>query len=480
MPDQTLSLTQDQRLSMVLAPQLRQSLEMLQAPVMELRAMLRAELDSNPVLEEAPTRAEIAAPEPVADKNAGAPEPHEEMNFRKEFDVLAKLDDEWRDYFFSEREARPFTIQDAERRNFIFDSASRCESLQEHLLEQLGLVELSAADQRTGELIVGSINEDGYLTAPVEELSQSTGVSVQRMSELLRVVREFDPPGIGARDLRECLLLQLERLGKGDGLPARIVQNHLDHLAAHKFPEIARALRVGVEAVQSAAAFISTLTPKPGQAYNTDTSPYITPEVVVHKDGERYVVILNDDDLPHLRISKHYRQLMDDKATPANVKQYIAEKVRSSAFLIRSLHQRQHTIYRIASEIVREQQAFFEHGVSRLRPLTMAQVAAAVGLHETTISRAVAGKHMQTPAGIFEMKYFFTSGLSAGNGQTISNKAAQDVIAALVAEENASKPISDQAIQKRLNAQGITVARRTIAKYRQILKIPSSHLRKRY
>ncbi|MEI7437645.1 MAG: RNA polymerase factor sigma-54, partial [bacterium] len=444
------------------------------------RAMLRAELDSNPVLEEAPTRAEAAAPEPVIDKHAGEPESHEEMNFRKEFDVLAKLDDEWRDYFFSEREARPFTIEDAERRNFIFDSASQGESLQEHLLGQFGMFELSQADLQAGELLVGSINEDGYLTTPVEELAQSTGINTQHLEELLKIVMKFDPPGIGARDLRECLLLQLDRLGKSDGLPARIVQNHLDQLAAHKFHEIARALQSSVAAVQSAAAFISTLTPKPGQAYNTNTSPYITPEVVVHKDGSNYVVILNDDDLPHLRISKHYRQLMNDATTPANVKQYIAEKVRSSAFLIRSLHVRQHTIYRIANEIVREQQAFFEHGVSQLRPLTMAQVATIVGLHETTISRAVAGKHMQTPAGIFEMKYFFTPGLTTGDGQSISNKAVQDAIAALVAAEDSSSPVSDQTIQKELAKQGITVARRTITKYRLILKIPSSRLRKRY
>lgn len=461
---------------MVLAPQLRQSLEMLQAPVLELRAMIRAEMDSNPTLEEiSPETTQIELEQGVSPS-----EDQKALDFRKEFEILSRLDDEWRDYFFQEKEGRPYSSDASEKRNYMMDSITQGESLQEHLLKQLSFAEISDDDRSLGEVIIGSINDDGYLTTPIEELAASSGADAHHMQDILAVIHDFDPPGVGSRDLRDCLQIQLERLGKSDSLAGRIVTNHLDRLAARKIQDIARILKAPVEDVEAAATFIATLEPKPGRAYSLDVSTYITPEVVVQRVDGRYLVIMNDDDLPRLRISKHYRSLMHDLSTKKDVKDYIEERVRSSAFLIKSIHQRQQTIYKIATQIVRVQTDFLDHGISHLRPLTMVEVASAVGLHETTISRAVAGKHMQTPQGVFDMKFFFTPGLTTHDGSVVSNKTVKDAITTLVAGEDTANPLSDQEILEVLTKRGINIARRTVAKYRIALKIAPSHMRKKY
>ncbi len=461
---------------MVLAPQLRQSLEMLQAPVLELRAMIQAELDRNPTLEEAATETTPIEIEP----NDTELEDRKALDFRKEFDILVRLDDEWREYFFQEKENHRYTSEDEERRTFIMDSIVQEESLQEHLLKQLAFTELNEADRALGEVIIGSITDDGYLTTSIETLASGSGAEAHHMQDILTVIQDFDPPGVGSRDVRECLLFQLERLGKSDSLPGKIVAHHLEKLAAHKLQEIARSLKAPVEDVQAAANFIATLEPKPGRSYSSETSPYITPEVVVKKVDGQYLIMMNNDDLPRLRISKHYRSLMNDASTGSEVKEYIQDRVRSSAFLIKSIHQRQHTIFRIASEIVAVQSDFLDNGITHLKALTMADVASVVGLHETTVSRAVAGKHMQTPQGIFEMRYFFTPGLKTHDGRVVSNKTVKDAVATLVAGESASHPLSDQEIFEILSERGIHIARRTVAKYRIALKIPPSHMRKTY
>lgn len=476
MTAQTLQLSQEQRLQMVLAPQLRQSLEMLQAPVQELRALIRAELDRNPTLEEVSGEAKTVDIEP-ADKG---PEDHKSLDFRKEFEILSRLDDEWRDYFFQEKEGRPYTSDDEQKRAYMLDSVSQGESLQEHLLKQLTLTEISDSDRALGEVVIGNINDDGYLTTPVSELAGTAGADMSHLQDLLHLIQDFDPPGVAARDLRECLLIQLERLGQSETLAARIVDRHLDRLASRKLQDIARSLKVTVEEIESAATFIATLEPKPGRAYSNEVSAYVTPEVVVKRIDGRYVVIMNDDDLPRLRISKQYRTLMHDDATRKDVKDYIEERIRSSAFLIKSIHQRQQTIFKIATEIVRVQTDFMDHGITHLKPLTMAEVASVVGLHETTVSRAVAGKHMQTPQGIFDMKYFFTPGLRTHDGAVVSNKTVKDAIATLVSEENPATPLSDQELLDILTKRGIHIARRTVAKYRIALKIAPSHMRKKY
>jgi RNA polymerase sigma-54 factor len=479
MAHQGMTLSQEQRLQMVLAPQLRQSLELLQVPTLELRALVRAELEKNPTLEEPPenyTPLEESDGEPKVQSDAD----QKALDFRKEFEVLARLDDEWKDYFFQEESNRPYTAEAAEKRQFFFDSVPQHESLQVHLINQLGLSDLDEASRQLGELIIGSINDDGFLTTSIEDLASSINADLEQFKMVLEIIQDFDPTGVGARDLKECLLIQLRRLDKSDSLAASIIREHLELLGARKIQDIAKAQKTTPEEVQKAADFIATLTPRPGNAYAGNASAYIAPDVQVRKLDGKWVVILNDEQIPHVRISRQYRTLMNDESATAELRDYVQDKVRAGTFLIKSIQQRQQTIFNIATEIVRVQSEFLEHGVSHLKPLTMAQVAEAVGLHETTISRAVSGKHMRTPVGLFEMKYFFTPAIKTSAGGTVSNKTVIDMIASLVSGESAAAPLSDQELMDRLKAQGIDVARRTVAKYRMALNIPPSHLRKTF
>ncbi|HOW97920.1 MAG TPA: RNA polymerase factor sigma-54 [Kiritimatiellia bacterium] len=471
---QYMSQTQQQRLQMVLAPQLRQSLALLQVPILELRTLVQEEMQQNPTLEE-----KVARDTPVEiEPGTGEPEKDKALDFKEEFEVLARLDDEWREYFHQNQAAHPYTAEDAARRQHFFDSLTQPESLQEHLRNQLIMAELAEEDRRVAEMLVGSINDDGYLVTPLEDLAQGTGFSLDRIKELLQVIQEFDPIGVGARDLKECLMLQLNRLGKGESTAAAIVRDHLDDLGARRYPQLAKALGITLEEAQEAARFVSTLEPRPGRLFSAESANYVLPEVSVQKSGGEYAIALDRDAVPHLFISRHYRQLMENPDTPADVKEYIRDKIRAGTFLIKSIYQRQQTIYRIAREIVEVQRDFLEHGVSHLKPLTMAEIAAKLGIHETTVSRAIANKYMQTPRGVYEMKYFFTPGFTTQDGQEVSNKTIKDSIAQFVAKEDPAAPLSDQAMVALLKEKGITVARRTIAKYRDELKILPSHLRR--
>ncbi len=472
----SLSMSQQQRLQMVLAPQLRQSLEMLQVPIMELRNMIQQELETNPAIEDVETNdvsVEAEKPEQREDDNS-------EMDFDKEFEILQKLDDDWRDYFYQNLQNSSYSSDQAEKRQFMLDSLPQTESLQEHLLNQLHLTSMDEASQQIAEMIIGNIGDDGYMSADLTEMAETTGAELTHLEEILHVVQEFHPTGVGARDLRECLLVQLHRLGHENDLPVRIVDKFIDELAAHKVQVIARKLKHPIEEIQAAIETITSLDPRPGRLYSAEVAGYVLPEVIVQKIDGEYVVLVDDDQLPHIRISSHYRKLLRDPSTTAKVKTYIRDRVRSGAFLIKSIHQRQKTIYRIASEIVSTQSAFLDNGLSHLRPLTMAEVADKVGVHETTVSRTVANKYMKTPSGIFEMKYFFTPGLKTADGTNVSNKTVKDLINTMVNNEDTAKPLSDQAIQNQLKETGIEIARRTVAKYRLMLRIPPSHMRRRY
>lgn len=462
---------------MMLAPQLRQSLEMLQVPIQELRAMIQKEIEQNPTIEEGPDNRESVEIEPGTGE-VNEKENREELNFDKEIEALSKLDEEWRDYFIQDAHARPFTTEDEERRQFMLDSLQQQESLQEHLLSQLKTAGLSEADRQIGELLIGSINDDGYLTGTLEDLALSVGTDASHLGDILDIVQEFHPTGVGARDLRECLQLQLARVGNTDPTVAAIVNDHLDQLGTRKHAEIVRTLKVTMDEVLQAAKVIAALDPKPGSILTDKATTYVMPEIVVTKVDGKYTIILNDDQLPHVRISNHYRTLLADPSTTPEVKQYIQERIRAGVFLIKSIHQRQKTIQRISTEIVQTQQEFLEHGVSHLKPLTMAEIAERVGVHETTVSRAVSGKYMKTPGGIYELKYFFTPGIKTADGTEISNKTVKDIIGTMVANEDPDKPLSDQEIMENLKGRGISIARRTIAKYRLMLHIPPSHMRK--
>src|ERR1041385_560176 len=298
--------------------------------------------------------------------------------------------------------------------------------------------------------------------------------------DVLKIIQTFDPPGVGARDLRECLMLQLERDGETESLEYQIVRDHMTALGKRRIPEMARGTRCSVEEVQEALARIARLEPRPGRAFLPDNDQYVTPEVFVSRNGDDFTVSTNNEHIPHLRISNVYKDLMSQGGNSAEVKNYIREKIRAGKFLIKSLHQRQTTIGNIAREIVKRQRDFMDKGVAYLRPLTMVQIAEVVGVHETTVSRAVSGKYMQTPQGVFEMKYFFTAGLQTDSGLGVSNRSVKDMIADIFKAEDTSKPLSDAEVVAMLKAKGITIARRTVAKYRTELNILPSNLRKVY
>jgi RNA polymerase sigma-54 factor len=486
-------------LAQVLAPQLQQSLQLLQAPTLELKALVEQELQQNPVLEEtqaaeadaeervsaereeAAEQADLAEPpagmtfDPATDKPTGPVD-----DFQAQFEKLTQLDQEWRDHFSQTNVPTRSTPEDEERRQFMFDSLTGSTSLQEDLLEQLRQSDVPEDERPIAEMIIGNIDDYGYLQASVEEMAATTGATPEEILPVVKQVQQFTPPGVGARNLRECLLLQLERAHKDKTLEYRIIDQQMDALGKRRFPDIAKALGAEVDDVQEAARRIAHLEPRPGREFLPDNQQYILPEVFVRKDGEDYVVSTNNDHIPQLRISNTYKDLMAQAESSAEVREYIREKIRAGKFLIKSLHQRQSTILNIAREIVKRQREFFDHGVSHLRPLTMGMVAEVVGVHETTVSRAVSAKYMETPRGIFEMKYFFTSGVTTADGTGMSSTSIKDMVANMLKEENPAKPLSDQEIVKMLADKGIHIARRTVAKYRSELGILPSNLRKVY
>ena len=455
-------------LQQVLAPQLQQSLQILQVPMLELRNLIQAEIQANPVLEE-----EITEPS-IEDRQ------QEQDEFKEEFERLAKLDDEWRDYMAQNNSYSGKSQEDEERRQFFFDSIISHETLQQHLMEQLNNGDLEGEDRKTAELIIGNIDDMGFLQSPLEEMAQNTGMALEDLQRVLDVIQTFHPVGVGSRDLRDCLLIQLRRIGKEQSLEYRIVEKHLDDLGKRRFPEIARRLGTTVEQVQRCANFIGTLDPKPGQIFSPDPNNYVLPDVDVIKIGDGYQVTLNGEQIPHLRISNTYKDLMSQDHNGTEVKDYIRDKIRSGKFLIKSIHQRQQTISNIANEIVSRQKEFLEKGSAFLKPLTMVQIADAVGVHETTVSRAISGKYIATPQGVFEMKYFFTPGYQTAEGNSMSNTSVKESIATLVKDENTRSPLSDKEIVEILSKRGIPIARRTVAKYRTELGILPSNMRKRY
>jgi len=362
----------------------------------------------------------------------------------------------------------------------MFDSMVAQTSLQEELLEQVRMADLSASDVQIAEMIVGNIDDRGYLQSGTNELSFATGVPAEQIETVLKVVQAFNPPGVGARDIRECLMLQLERVEKQDSLEYRILRDHFDALGRRRFPEIARQLGISPGEAQKAGEHIAQLNPRPGRISSPDDNSFVVPEVTVTKNGDEFVVSTNSDYIPHLRISNTYKDLLSQAETSSEVREYIREKIRAGKFLIKSIHQRQDTISRIAQEIVKRQREFMENGVAHLKPMTMVQVAEVVGVHETTVSRAVSGKYILTPQGVFEMKYFFTSGLQTSSGETMSNTSVKTILSDLISAEDKGKPLSDEELVEQLLGRGIKIARRTVAKYRAELNVLPSHLRKSY
>ena len=460
---QSAQLGQQQMLS----PQMRQSLEILQATALELQQMVRHELESNPVLEEEVPEEEVPA-ETEGETDDDSEEAEESRQWEEDWGA-----------FSGEGAQRGDADAEARRLHFL-EGVAPPETLAGHLEKQLGRLALDPVQRRIASLLVGNLDEDGYLAATPEEVADEAGAETAEVIGMLHLLQTLDPPGVGARDLSECLLLQLARRGEGQSTAARIAEKHLDLLGRKKFAEIASALRVGQDTVREAGALIAALNPKPGRAFAGEAAPVLAPDVVIERVGDEFVVSLVRDSVPQLRISRAYRDLLGTAAGQADVRHYLRDKIRGGKFLIKSIRQRQQTILAIAREIAVRQQSFLEEGVAALVPLTMAQVAEAVGVHETTVSRAIAGKTVATPQGAFEMKFFFTTGYRAADGAEVSSTSVKDAIAALVRGEDPRRPLSDQQIVARLGSDGLAVARRTVAKYREALGILPSHLRKSF
>jgi len=460
---QSLSLQQ------TLAPQLQQSLQILQAPTLELRNIVQQEIEINPVLEE-------LAPE--KERSDDSTDEHEE--FDKEFEQLARLDDEWREYMAQTNAYSQRSSEDDERRQHFFDSITAQTTLQQHLVDQLRLNALPHDDFKLAELIIGNIDDDGYLQSSPAEMAANTGVEESDFVRLLDLLQTFHPPGVASRDLRECLLIQLRLQERESSLEYQIIDRCMDLLGRRKFPDIARKLGVTPAEVQQAANSIAQLDPRPGRLFAPESHTYVLPDINVEKIDGIWLATLNNEQVPHLRISNTYKDLMAQGVNGGDVKDYIREKIRSGKFLIRSIHQRQQTIQNIANEILKRQTEFFELGPAHLKPLTMSQVAEVVGVHETTVSRAISGKYMATPHGLYEMKYFFTPGYQTAAGESMSNTSVKDAIADLVRNEAPAKPLSDKEIVSILSEKGIPIARRTVAKYRMELNILPSNMRKQY
>jgi len=464
-------------LQQVLSPQLQQSLLILQTPLLELRNLVQQEMETNPVLEELP---EDSGADERSEAEASADE-----NFKDEFEKLASLDEEWRDYMAqsasSNSDGRRGSKDADEKRQFLFDSIPVQETLQQNLVAQLNQTVLSADDRKAAEQIVGNIDDDGFLQSTTEEMALNSGIPQHDFERGLELIHTFYPAGVGARDLRECLLIQLRRQGKEHSLEHTIVSEHMDDLGRHRFMEIARRMAISVEDVQKAANNIARLNPRPGQVFAAAPQNYVLPDVIVEKVDGEYQISFNNEQIPHLRISNLYKDIIGsgDEQT-SDVKDYIRDKIRSGKFLIRSIHQRQQTIMNIAQQIVSRQHDFLEHGPSHLKPMTMAEVADVVGVHETTVSRAVSGKYMATPQGVFEMKYFFTGGYQTATGESLSNTSVKQAVLDLVKHESGSAPLSDHEIVEILSERGIPIARRTVAKYRSELNILPSHMRRKY
>lgn len=507
-------LRQKQTQSLVLAPQLRQSLKILQVAALDLRSVIQEELEANPTLEELSgdtvslehEREKLAAGDQADvsgsgngedgggdedggdydrgsrndDTGSGSAGDGDSLDFSKEFEVLSKLDEDWRDYMSQAGGNQPYTSEDAERRQHFFDSLVSETSLQEHLMRQAELSDLEPPVREALEHLIGGLDERGFATQTPSEVALQTGLPLAAVQEAARLLKTFEPAGIGAADLGECLLVQLRAKGRGDSLAARIVRDHMELLTRRRIPEIARKSGAHVDDVQEAIVEIGALDPAPGRRFAEDTNRVVIPDVTVEQDGDEWKITLNDDYIPRLRISNTYRDLIARGSLNKQERDYLRERIRSGKFLINSIAQRQQTIERITREILKVQREFFEEGVSKLRPLTMTQIASAVGVHETTVSRAIANKFIQTPHGVFEMKYFFTPGYASSGGESVSNTSVKEMINELIASEDRSHPLSDEEIVKKLSAKGIKIARRTVAKYREELGLLPSNLRREY
>lgn len=475
-----------------MTPQLQQAIKLLQLSRLELVQSVAQELTENPVLEELSPESSEEAPEGENESASEAPSTSEappetapEQEGAQELKSDLELGPQWDEYLNEMGDGRDYGSAEADDKELpSYDQTlTRLPSLSDHLRWQLHLSTSDPVIVKGGEWIIGNLDDDGYLRATLDELSQQSGIASRDMQHALELIQGFEPLGAGARDLRECLLIQARQLDLGGSLVEKIILDHLPDLEKRKYPQIARTLNVTPQEVMEASqVIIHELEPKPGRPYLTSETNYVTPDVYVIKVEDRYVVQLNDEGLPRVRINPYYRKLLSSKDSVDKVtKEYIEERLRSAQWLIKGMEQRSKTIYKVAESIVKFQLEFLDQGISQLKPMVLKDVAEDIGMHESTISRVTTNKYMHTPQGIFPLKFFFTTGFAvgAGSGAEISSLTVKDVIQKMIKEEDLAAPLKDQQIVDALKAKGIDIARRTVAKYREELRIPPTSVRRR-
>jgi len=479
------SFQQRQTQQLVLAPQMRQSLKILQVAALDLRATIQEELQSNPALEELPMEGVSPDKETTASANSDAPASNndgEAMDFSKDKDleILGKLNDDWRDHLSDTGGVRQTSPEEDERRQHFFESLTSETSLSEHLMQQAEMADCEPDVREAVRYLVGSLDDRGFLTSSLSDIALMSGQPLPTVQAGAKLLKSFDPPGIGAESLADCLLLQLAQKGREKSVAARIIRDHFELLVRRRIPDIARKLGLQPDIIQEAIEEIGTLDPAPGRKFADDSNRVVVPDVTVEEDNGEWKIILNGDYIPRLRLSNTYKELIAKGTLAKQERDYLREKLRSGKFIINAIEQRQRTIERITREIIKHQGEFFAEGVSKLKPLTMTQIADIIGVHETTVSRALANKYIKTPHGVFEMKYFFTSGYQSDAGESVANTSVKEMIADIIAGEDPGKPLSDQEIVGLLEAKGLKIARRTVAKYREELGLLPSNLRQRY
>jgi RNA polymerase sigma-54 factor len=456
---------------LILTPSLQQAIKLLPLTTLELAEVLEQEVMENPLLEEVPTQEGLAGDEIAQEE---AKEEAERTDPLKEIDVEKFFED----YLDDGRERRVRSSEIPEMPP-IENTLTETPDLYDHLLWQLRMSASDELTQEIGEAIIQNLDEDGMLRASVEEIANMGPFPVEEVAQALAVVQALDPSGIAARDLTECLRLQLKHLGL-EGSPTDVmVRDHIKQLQTHQYPEIGRQMGLTPEEVSHHLEIIRRLDPRPGLKYSPDRSTYVIPDVFVVKEGEDFKILLNDDGLPKLRISPTYRRMLDGKEPGSEeTRNYVKEKLRSALWLLKSVDQRQRTIYKVADSIVKHQRGFLDHGIAHLRPLVLRDVANDIGMHESTVSRVVANKYMHTPRGVYELRFFFHSGITSSMGEAISSVTIKDKIRKMIEGEDTARPLSDSRIAELLGADGLPLARRTVAKYREELRIPPSNLRK--
>ncbi len=470
-----LEIRQNLKLSLqpIMTPQLQQAIKLLQLSRMELMDLIRQEEEENPILDEVAEPVGEAEPLEPSYESLSPATPEKQREEDGETD-LPPLD--WRREMYGrgskdvgEDDDRP-TFE-----NFLTKKAT----LSDHLLWQLRLNDFTETECLAGTLVIGNLNEDGLLQAGLDEIAAKSGLTLEEAETVLRKIQAFDPPGVAARDLRECLLIQARQFYPEEVVLPKIIEDHLPQLAKRNYQAIGKDLGVPLEEVGRVARLIGELDPKPGRYYNDETIPYITPDVYVYKIGDEYVVVLNEDGLPKLRINPYYRDILRERPQSAGgAKEYINDKIRSALWLIKSIHQRQRTVYRVTKSIVKFQREFLDKGVAFLKPMVLKDVALDVEMHESTISRVTSNKYVHTPQGIFELKYFFNSSINTSRGENVASESVKEKIRQILAKEDPQKPYSDQELVEILKKQEILIARRTVTKYREMLGVLPSTRRK--